>query len=183
MATISTGLLEIFSDASVSPCPESGRPGFGGFGVCFWSPGSSHQHNTFAGWRGWCGSLGKRDNIYIAEVLAISKALLLFLDTHRREGARFVALFPRLAIISDSKNALDDIERYRRNEGDGRGWEIEIVVERILAVERLGVEVSLCWVRGHSSDPGNEYADWLAARGRELCEMNGGSCEGEEFHL
>lgn len=106
--------------------------------------------------------------ILVGELSAIRKGLQRTVSAHPllREG------FGSLKIISDSRNALDVIQRVREGAPAVRDSKQAIAeAGRICGLSR-GASISFEWVRGHSGDPLNEMADRLAVMARRNLECD-----------
>lgn len=106
--------------------------------------------------------------ILAGELSAIRKGLQRTVSAHPllREG------FGNLKVLSDSRNALDVIQRVRKGEPAPRDSKKAIAeAGRICGLSR-GVNISFEWVRGHSGDPRNEMADRLAVMARRNLECD-----------
>jgi len=127
--------LPIFCDASFSADHFSG-------GVGVFVPALKWR-------RAW--SLTSVPSVFVAEMAAISQALLIGLETG---AVKFV-------VYSDSLSAIRALQGHIRSLDFRHPSALEVGY-RLYEALRGGVEVKVCWVRGHSGVLGNEEADALS---------------------
>lgn len=109
--------------------------------------------------RAW--SLGAVPSAFVAEMAAISQALLVGLEAR---AIRFV-------VFSDSLSAIRALQWHIRSLNFRHPSILEVAC-RLYEALRVGVIVKIGWVRGHSGVHGNEEADELSrqARIRQDCD-------------
>lgn len=113
-------------------------------------------------------AVSERGGIRAGELAAIRRGLQSTLNLHPvlRDGTG------DLTVLTDSRAALDLLERVR-TEADVTGEDADSITEcrRILGSAR-GINIAFQWVRGHDGHPLNEIADRLAVLARRNREMD-----------
>jgi ribonuclease HI len=154
------GELKMYTDGSRN------SKGYVGAGWC-WKPTedefvnglTEYWEETGEGFEGSYAGLGKRCEVYDAELFAIYRALK---EAYRLRSDRMPSL-KRLTIFSDSQAALRRLMRDEESPG-------QAITRCIWRWEESlsGVDIEYVWVPGHEGVPGNEIADTFAKRGAEM---------------
>ena len=153
------GELKVYTDGSRN------SKGYVGAGWC-WKPTEEEFANglteyweeTAEGYEGNFAALGKRCEVFDAELFAILRALK---DVSRLRESNFRTV-KRITISSDSQEALRRLIKDEESPGQAISraiWKWEDTLKDI--------EIEYVWVPGHEGVPGNEIADIFAKRGAQ----------------
>lgn len=158
------GELKIYTDGSRS------EKGYVGAGWC-WKPTEEEFSNglteyweeTGEGFEGNFAGLGKRCEVFDAELFAIMKALKE--ASNLRDGK--MPTLNRITIFSDAQEALRRLQKDEESPGQALSRSIWKWEESL-----AGVDIEYVWVPGHEGVPGNEVADEFAKRGAGMLEAH-----------
>ena len=153
------GELKLYTDGSRN------SKGYVGAGWC-WQPTveefsdglTEYWEETAEGFEGNFAALGKRCEVFDAELFAILRALK---DVSRLRTSKFPSL-TKITIFSDSQEALRRLSMDEESPGQSISraiwrWEAQL----------KDVDIEYVWVPGHEGVPGNEIADIFAKRGAQ----------------
>ena len=149
---MNSNIVEIYTDGACR-----GNPGPGGWGASLrFSPGESA-----------CETDQVRKDLYGFQLETTNNQMELMAVIQGLESLKRTC---PVKIYTDSKYVLDGITKWMAN-WKAKGWKTAAKkpVKNVELWKRLDAavqshEVSWQWVKGHSGDEGNEYADALANR-------------------
>ena len=174
MAAASPVTAFLYTDGA---CSDNGRPG----AVAAWAWVTMHAELFDAARRGRvssCGEVPLRQTNQRAELLAISHCLAYLVSCGAKKGPKYV-------ICSDSNYSLKCLTEWHKL-WETNGWTttkkepvenaelVKEALETLRSLQAKGLSIELRWVKGHSSDLGNQEADRLATEHAALLKKVGG---------
>lgn len=159
---------ELFDQVVYTDGACKGNPGPGGWGCVGFEKSLSEEAVTFAR----CGGSASTTNNRM-ELLAVIEALSALTDpAYQVRVDENRNRPPTVLFVVDSKYVLQGVTEWaenwvRRNwiKPDGQPVANSDLWKKLLALTDQFAEMTWCWVKGHSDDFGNEFADRLANRG------------------